>query len=255
MTYSLPPHLMLGPGSRSLSLFSLDLMRYLAALTTSLMCFHATAQATEKASPTAAYNGRLAEIARQALNAELFKHPERLSGVSMKLRYAVDRDGRVHNVKVMSRTPDRWAEKTAVRVLAATKFPPIPIDVQLEVGAGHIDAEAEVSYNAEAPSASKKEEAAYYRYNMRVHKMLQHDLMPAFHAPHHLEVDYEFSLDRQGHVTSIKVHAKAGGQWAEQIIARSIHRLKCPPIPPQVFKELEQKSPLRIYGTMTWDPQ
>jgi hypothetical protein len=68
-------------------------------------------------------------------------------------------------------------------------------------------------------------------------------------------VDYEFYLDRQGHVTSMKVHAKAGGQWAEQIMARSIRRLKCPPIPPQVFKELEEKPPLKIFGTMSWDPQ
>jgi hypothetical protein len=230
-------------------------VHFFAVLAASLICFHATAQAAEKSSPTAAYNERLAEIAKQALNAELLKHPERLNGVSMKLRYIVDRDGRVHNVKVVSRTPDRWAEKTAVRVLAATKIPPIPIDVQLEVGAGHIDAEAEVSYSAEAPSASKKENSAYYRYNMRVHKMLQDDLMPEFHAPHHLEVDYEFYLDRQGHVTSMKVHAKAGGQWAEQIMARSIRRLKCPPIPPQVFKELEEKPPLKIFGTMSWDPQ
>jgi TonB family protein len=230
-------------------------MRYLAALTTSLICFHATAQAAEKSSPVDAYNDRLAAIAKRALDTELLKHPERLNGVSMRLRYTVDRDGRVHNVKVISRTPDRWAEKTAVRVLAAIKFPPIPMDVQLQVGAGYIDAEAAVGYNAEAPSASKEQDSAYYRYNMRVHKLLQDDLMPDFHAPHHLEVDYEFYLDRQGHVTSIQVHAKAGGQWAEQIIARSIRRLKCPPIPPQVFKELEEKPPLRIFGTMSWDPQ
>src|SRR5262245_20675529 len=137
-------------------------MRYLVALVMSLICFHAIAQAAEKSSPTAAYNDRLAGIAQQALNAELLKHPERLNGVSMKLRYTVDRDGRVHNVKVISRTPDRWAEKTAVRVLAATKFPPIPMDVQLEVGAGYIDAEAKISYNAKAPSAPNNEESTYY---------------------------------------------------------------------------------------------
>jgi TonB family protein len=230
-------------------------MRYLAALTTSLICFHAIAQAAEKSSPTAAYNERLAEIAKKALVAELLKHPERLNGVSMKLRYSVDRDGRVHNVKVVSRTPDRWAEKTAVRVLAATKFPPIPIDVQLEVGAGYIEAEAAVSYNAEAPSASKKENSPYYRYNMRVHKMLQGALMPDFHAPHHLEVDYEFYLDPQGRVTSLKTRSKAGGQWAEQTITRGIRALKFPPVPAQVFKDLEQQPPLRIFGTMTWDPR
>jgi TonB family protein len=165
-------------------------MRYLAALTASLICFHATTQAAEKSSSVDAYNDRLAEIAKRALDTELLKHPERLNGVSMKLRYTVDRDGRVHNVKVISRTPDRWAEKTAVRVLGATKFPPIPMDAQLQVGAGYIDAEAAVGYNTQAPSASKEQNSAYYRYNMRVHKLLQDDLMSDFHAPHHLEVEY-----------------------------------------------------------------
>ncbi|HEX4630478.1 MAG TPA: hypothetical protein VH188_05890 [Chthoniobacterales bacterium] len=229
-------------------------MRYLAALTMSVACFHLTAQAAEKSSPAAAYNDRLAAISKKALEAELTKHPERLSGTSMKLRYTVDRNGRVHNVKVMSRTPDGWAETTAVRVLAETKFPPIPMDVQLEVGAGYIDAQAELSYHAEAAAAWKKD-SAYYRYNMHVHKMLQDDLNLTFNAPHHLEVDYEFFLSAQGHVTSMKVHAKAGGQWAEQILVRSIRRLKFPPIPPQVFKELQEKPPLRIFGTMSWDPQ
>jgi hypothetical protein len=229
-------------------------MRYLAALTISLVCFHLTAEAAEKSSPTAAYNDRLAAISKKALNAELSKHPERLSGASMKLRYTVDRNGRVHNVKVVSRTPDGWAEKTAARVLAEIKFPPIPMDVQLEVGAGYIDAEADLSYHAEAAAAWRKD-SAYYRYNMHVHKMLQDDLRPAFNAPHHLEVDYEFYLDAQGHVASTKVHAKAGGQWAEQIIVRSIRRLNFPPIPPQVLKDLQEKPPLRIFGTMSWDPE
>jgi hypothetical protein len=90
---------------------------------------------------------------------------------------------------------------------------------------------------------------------MRVHKILQDDVRSSFNAPHHLEVDYEFYLDARGHVTSTKVHAKAGGQSAEQIIVRSIRRLKFPPIPPQVFKELQEKPPLRIFGTMSWDPE
>ena len=34
-----------------------------------------------------------------------------------------------------------------------------------------------------------------------------------------------------------------GGQWAEQIIARSIHRLKCPPIPPQVSQGEASRRP------------
>jgi hypothetical protein len=49
------------------------------------------------------------------------------------------------------------------------------------------------------------------------------------------------------------VHAKSGGRQAEQIIARSIRRIKCPPVPTQAFKELDQKPPFKIYGTMNWD--
>jgi hypothetical protein len=90
---------------------------------------------------------------------------------------------------------------------------------------------------------------------MLVHKIMQTDLEPSFHAAYHLEVDYEFYLNPDGKLTSMRVHAKAGGQSAEQIVARSIRRIKCPPIPPKVFKELKEKPPLKIYGTMTWDPR
>jgi len=86
--------------------------------------------------------------------------------------------------------------------------------------------------------------------------MLEDDVIPAFSTPsHRLEVDYEFYLDARGRVASLATHAKAGGQWAEQIIARSIRRLKFPPVPAQVFEELKQKPPLRIFGTITWDPR
>ena len=228
---------------------------FLAVPTASVMCFHALALAAVKSPSADAYNERLKAIANKALHSALMKHPDRLNGVTMKIHYVVDRDGHVHNVKVMSRTHDSSAEKIVADALAAITFPPIPIDAQLEVGSGYFEVEAEVTLAADALTASKIETPTVYDYNMRVHHILQDDLAPSFHAPHHLEVDYEFYLNSQGHVTSMKVHAKAGGQSAEQIISRSIRRIKCPPIPPKLFKELEQKPPLRIYGTMTWDPQ
>jgi hypothetical protein len=224
-------------------------------LTASVMCFHALALAAGKSSSADAYNERLKAIANKALHSALMKHPDRLNGVIMKIHYVVDRDGHVHNVKVISRTHDSSAEKIVADAIAATTFPPIPIDAQVEVGSGYFELEAEVTLAADALTTSKIETPTAYEYNMRVHHILQDDVTPSFYAPHHLEVDYEFYLDSQGHVTSMKLHAKAGGQSAEQIISRSIRRIKCPPIPPKVFKELEQKPPLRIYGTMTWDPK
>ena len=227
---------------------------FLAVLTASVMCFHALALAADKLPAANAYNERLKKIANKALRSTLMKHLDRLNGVTMKIHYVVDRDGHVHNVKVTSRTHDSSAENIVADAIASTTFPPIPMDAQLEVGAGYLELDAEVTLAADELSAEKAEIPTYYNYRMQVHKMMQDDLDPSFHAPHHLEVDYEFYLNPQGQVTSMKVHAKAGGQSAEQIISRSIQRIKYPPIPPKVFKELEQKPPLRIYGTLSWDP-
>jgi hypothetical protein len=227
----------------------------LAVLAASVMCFHALALAASKLPAANAYNERLKTIVNKALHSALMKQPDRLNGVIVKIHYLVDRDGHAHNVKVTSRTHDSSAEKIVAQTIDATTFPPIPIDAQLEVGSSYFELEAELTLAADALTASKFETPTAYDYNIRAHHILQDDVKPSFHAPHHLEVDYEFYLNSQGQVTSMKVHAKAGGQSAEQIIARGIRRIKCPPIPPKVFKELEQKPPLKIYGTMTWDPQ
>ena len=202
-----------------------------------------------------AYNEQLKKVVNKALHSALMKHLDRLNGFAMTIHYAVDRDGHVHNVKVTSRTHDSSAEKIVADALDAITFPPIPIDAQLEVGAGYFELSADVTLATDALSVDKAEIPTYYNYRMQVHKIMQGDLESSFHAPYHLEVDYEFYLDPHGDLTSMKVHARAGGQWAEQIVARSIRRIKCPPIPPKVFKELEQKPPLKIYGTMTWDPR
>src|SRR5262245_60367251 len=203
----------------------------LAVLALSVMSFHALALAAGKSSSAEAYNERLKTISNKALRSALMKHRDRLNGVTMKLEYVVDRDGHVHNVKATSRTLDSVAEKIVADAIAAITFPPIPMDAQIEVGAGYFELEAEVTLAADALTAAKIHTPTAYDYNMRVHHILQDDVAPSFHAPHHLEVDYEFYLNSQGQVTSMKVHAKAGGRSAEQIISRSIRRIKCPPIP------------------------
>ncbi len=161
-------------------------------LTASMMCFHALALAAGKSSAADAYNERLKMIANKALHSVLMKHPDHLNGVTMKIHYVVDRDGHVHNVKVMSRTHDTSAEKIVAGAIAATTFPPVPIDAQLEVRSGYFELDAEVTLAADALTASKIETPTAYDYNMRVHHILQDDVVPLFHAPHHLEVDYEF---------------------------------------------------------------
>jgi hypothetical protein len=236
-------------------------MRYLVVLAI-LICSApglvvGAAAAEKESAATQVYNHQISAIASKAIDAEVSKHPERMIGkVSMKLKYSVAKSGRVQNVKVISGKPDGWAEKTAARALQAVKFPPVPDAVLQELGTDHLQAVAELSYETTRKKPVWEEpNSAYYKYNMRVHKLLQDKVKPLFTGqPAQLEVDYEFYLDAQGRLTGQKSHAKKGGKWAEQTVANSIRSLKCPPIPPQVFKELEENPPLKIYGTMTWDP-
>jgi len=213
-----------------------------------------TSAAAKKTSLAERYNAQVARIARRAIDSALSKHPARLKDVSIKLRYFIGSDGKVYNVTVVSFKSDAWVEKTAVQALKATTFPPIPKDVRQELRMDYLEEEADVSYHSE-PSTDAAT-PAFDKYNLRVHKMLQDQVRPAFVTqPRRLEVDYEFYVDAQGRVVNLHAYAKAGGSWAERAIADSIRALKCPPVPPQVFKELDQKSPLKIYGTLSWDPK
>ena len=108
-------------------------------LAVSVICFHPFALAAGKFPEADAYNERLRKIADKALYSTLMKHLDRLNGVKMKIDYAVDRDGHVHNVKVTSETHDRSAEQIVADAYNAITFPPIPMAAQLEVGAGYFD--------------------------------------------------------------------------------------------------------------------
>ena len=130
---------------------SLDLMRtQIARVTVLIWCWHVfvlDALAEYKSEQaTNAYRDSTSEIAHRAIDTELFKHPERLLGVSMKITYQIDRSGHVQNVTIVAGHRNRWAEKTVQRVLAGLKLPPIPNDVLREMGMDHIDAVSTWSY-------------------------------------------------------------------------------------------------------------
>ncbi len=233
-------------------------MRSLSLLIAIVICLHGIMQQTpaapKKTSLAERYNAQVTRIARRAIDSALSKHPARLKDVSLKLRYVIGPDGNVYNVTVVSFKSDAWVEKTAVEALKAITFPPIPKDVRQELRMDYLDEEVDVSYQSEASADAAT--PAFDKYNLRVHKMLQDQVKAAFYSQsRRLEVDYEFYLDSQGRVVNLHAYAKAGGRSAERIIADSIRALKCPPVPRQVFKELDQKPPLKIYGTLSWDPK
>src|ERR1700753_3679037 len=105
---------------------------FLAVLAASVICFHARGLDAGDLAAANAYNERLKAILNKALHSTLMKHPERLNGLIVKIRYLVDRDGHAHDVRVTSQSHDSSAEQIVAEAIGGTTFPPIPIDAQLE---------------------------------------------------------------------------------------------------------------------------
>lgn len=196
------------------------------------------------------YTSRVAAIVNQVIDAELSKRPELANTESMELTYLLDRTGHVQEVNILAAKPNRKGAKTMARLLKAISFPPFPKEL-LDAGAlsteGHLDWKRTPAQSDDSP---------FDRYNLRVHKLLQDEVASQFKtSARRLEVDYEFYLNARGRVVGFKTHPKAGGHLAEQIVVHAIQKLKFPPVPAAVFRELQQKPPLKIFGTFTWEPQ
>ena len=101
---------------------------------TSVQLWSAHAHGADSNAMGQAYTLQATDVARRVVLAELVKHPERIHRMSMKCTFQLDRQGRPHNVKVVSNTRNRWAEDTARRALAAAKFPPLPKSVIQQSG-------------------------------------------------------------------------------------------------------------------------
>jgi len=121
-------------------------MRYLAALTTSLICLQAIAHAAEKKSASAAYTERIGAIVNRLIDSELSKHAVRLNAFSVKLRYHVDRDGRVQRIEIITAKPGRTAADMVAHLIRSTTFPPFPKDL-LREGADSIEGELNLTWS------------------------------------------------------------------------------------------------------------
>ena len=116
-----------------------------------------SAHAEKKDGPaTLRYQNQISAIAYQAVISALNKHPERLDGVSMTLRFRIDKQGHVRSVKLMSGRPHGWAERTARRALGAVQFPPVPKAVLRDLKMDHVTAEARLRYPVEEERVKNK---------------------------------------------------------------------------------------------------
>ncbi len=75
------------------------------------------------------YQAVTGRMTGQAIESAWFKEPGRWKRVWIEYRFNVTDDGRIRNVKITTKIPNRWAEDTARRTLLALRFPPVPKEV------------------------------------------------------------------------------------------------------------------------------
>jgi hypothetical protein len=91
------------------------------------------------------YLHRVTSIILNTLGPQLQKHPERLTGLA-KVALRIDRQGKIHIQKVLSTSPNRWMQDTALHVLRTVKLPPMPKEVVAEQGHDWIEFQADWSF-------------------------------------------------------------------------------------------------------------
>jgi hypothetical protein len=94
--------------------------------TASPWCSFAKADEQDIKAQVQAYQAHVGDIASRLLIGEFTKHSDRVYHLAFTFSMQIDAQGRPHNIKVGSKSHDKWIEETARRTLAAAKFPPIP---------------------------------------------------------------------------------------------------------------------------------
>jgi Gram-negative bacterial TonB protein C-terminal len=118
-------------------------MRHACITFAVLLCCSSGSAQSRPASES--YLHRASSIILATLGPQLQKHPERLTGM-IKVALRIDQEGHIHIQKVLSTSPNRWMQDTAMRVLHSIKLPPMPKDVVAEQGHGWIDFQADWSF-------------------------------------------------------------------------------------------------------------
>ena len=105
---------------------------------------------------------------------------------------------------------------------------------------------------SEARLTAQTTDPPYAEYQIRVCTMIGNKVIEdaGSHSERLIggEVHYEFRIDGQGRVTSLKISSTLRDHWAEQDVARVIRALKLPPVPAQVFRDLHSSQPVQISG-------
>jgi TonB family protein len=94
-------------------------------------------------SATFAYQSQITTTVLQAVVPELAKHVDLCRG-AVKFSFRLDRQGRLSDLRVTSSTSNRFVEQTTIRMIRATRFPPIPKKVIAEQGHDWVIVDSEI---------------------------------------------------------------------------------------------------------------
>lgn len=210
-----------------------------------LLCGFAVAQpgvAVEKPKSAAskAYTAEAGTFANHAIAAELQKHPERLKGISLQLKFRVDQLGRAHEVQIIPTQPNDWAQETARRILTNLKFTPFPKKLADEVGTNWVNVVASVDIGPVQSKAKSKDSPDTVAYLMQVDNLVTAGLDAEAvkrAGPMSGSVTITLLIDSGGHVRYAEILSKPANKWLEATAARSIRSAKLPPMPKRVVSE------------------
>lgn len=102
-------------------------------------------------SEQSAYVTQVSSVVAHAVMDKLAEHPELLKG-SMKFSFRLDPQGHQSDARVISSTSNRFVEQTTLRMIRASKFPPVPKRVIKEGGYKYIEIQCE--WSLERPRAN-----------------------------------------------------------------------------------------------------
>ncbi len=96
----------------------------------------------EKAKPaSSAYVAQVIQIEEHHIIPALQKDVQRWGTNTIRVLYQIDRSGQIHNLRILCKKPNPWAEETIRRALKGVNFPPIPTNVLKEVHSDQVDIE------------------------------------------------------------------------------------------------------------------
>jgi hypothetical protein len=205
--------------------------------------------AAEKAKSAAykAYQEQCGLIANQAIEGELEKRPERLSKISLKVKFQVDRLGRVHNIELISGRQNQWAEEAARHAVNGLKLPPPPGKVAEDAGAVWVTVESDFAMDLKPPASQPPSHPTAGQlpnataYQLRTHEIICYALDAEFlkrSRRSSTDLTFTVAIDRQGHLRVVDLRCTPTNRWAQEIAMRIIASVKLPPMPREVIAEV-----------------